>query len=107
MTAQHRTDLQVSAGIVKEDLLSFRAFARSEVCHGAADTSQTDQAELFVLKSPAFTEPGSEPVDQALRKYRTADVQFYCRPSPRDHCKRWRLFFKLEHAERRLLDTAH
>jgi len=42
MPAQHWTDLQVLARIVKEDLLSFRAFARSQVRHRAADTSQTD-----------------------------------------------------------------
>src|ERR1044072_52575 len=107
MPAQRRTDLQVLARIVKEDLLSFPAFARSQIRPRAPDASQPDQAELFALKSPALTEPSGQPVDHALRKDWTTEFQFHCCPGPRDHCKgRW-LFFKQKHAERRLLDTAN
>jgi len=42
-----------------------------------------------------------------LRKDRPADLEFHCGSGPRDHGKRWRLFFEQEHAPRSLLDTAH
>jgi len=107
MPAQRRTDLQIRARIVKQNLLFFRGFAGSEVRHGAADTSESDHAELRTLKDAALAEAGGQPVDQTLRKDRTTDFQFHGCSGPREYCKRRRLLFKKKHAERSLFDAAH
>src|SRR5262245_27437976 len=80
------------------------AFARSEVCGGAADASHADDAELFW---PAVEKFVPESVNQAMGKDVATDFQFHRSPGPREHCNWWRLLLKQKHPERGLFDTAH
>ncbi len=46
-------------------------------------------------------------LDETLREDRTANLEFHCRPRPRNHRKRRWTLFKKKDSRRRLLDRAH